>query len=285
MDRFSSPLRYPGGKSSLISYMEALFRINQFVGGVYVEPYAGGASLALTLLFREYASCIYINDLDKALYAFWDSVLNDTERLCRKIRDTQVTPQEWERQRRIYMRSTDSSRLSLGFATFFLNRTNRSGIIASGGMIGGRKQRGRWKIDARYNGPNLAKRIERIALYRDRIHLFNLDAIDFLRFAADELALNSMVYLDPPYYVKGKRRLYTNYYNHDDHASVAGLLPQMPFRWLISYDNTPAIRRLYRSFPKREYSIGYTAAERHQGSEVMFFSPNLLLPRGASLGG
>lgn len=276
--RYNSPLRYPGGKAKLADFVKAIFRTNRLLDGVYAEPYAGGASVALTLLFEEYASHIHINDLDPSVYAFWRAVLYDTEALCKLVRNTRATPRQWERQRRIYAHPATESSLALGFASFFLNRTNRSGIIASAGMIGGRKQTGLWKLDARYNRAELAERIARIARYRDRIHVTNLDAVDFLAAAATTLPERTLIYLDPPYYVKGQQRLYANYYKAEDHTHIAELLPALPFPWLISYDNAVAIRRLYREYRHFTYTLRYTAAERQHGAEVMFFSPELVIP-------
>lgn len=276
--RFKSPLRYPGGKAKLADYVKSIFRANDLLDGTYAEPYAGGASVALTLLFEEYADRIYINDIDKAIYAFWHSVLYETEDMCRLVENTPLNSDEWRRQRRIYTTDGEQSLLKLGFATFYLNRTNRSGIIASGGMIGGLKQDGRWKLDARYNAQELVERIERIARYRDRISLSNLDAIDFMARAATQLPAKSLVYMDPPYFVKGRHRLYSNFYEEMDHADIAALLPIMPFRWLVSYDDAPAIRRLYKDHRRITYKLHYTAGPRQTGSEVMFFSDELVLP-------
>lgn len=277
--RYNSPLRYPGGKAKLANFVKAIFLANKLLDGVYVEPYAGGASIALALLFEEYATSIYLNDIDRAVHAFWCAALHETDALCRLIHDTPATPREWQRQRRIYTNAATESPLALGFAAFFLNRTNRSGIIDSAGMIGGREQSGRWKLDARYNRRQLVDRIERIARYRDRIHLSNLDAAEFLVQTASALPAKSLVYLDPPYYVKGQRRLYASYYEEEDHIKIAELLPALPFLWLISYDSTPAIHGLYREYRSITYRLRYTAAERQQGTEVMFFSPNLVMPR------
>jgi DNA adenine methylase len=248
--------------------------------GAYIEPYAGGASVALTVLFEEYASRIYINDLDPAVFAFWHSVLHDTDRLCRIVRDTRVTPRQWSRQQAIYRSDKTVSLPELGFAAFFLNRTNRSGIISSGGMIGGSLQDGPWKLDARYNGRELADRIARVARYRDRIHLSNLDAVLFLKQCAKNVSGRALTYLDPPYYVKGQH-LYANHYEDKDHAKIARLLPGLPFPWVVSYDNAPEIRRLYRGWRRVTYTLRYTAAKRQQGAEVMFFSEGLEIPKGA----
>jgi len=276
--RYHSPLRYPGGKARLAGFIKTVFRANRLLDGVYAEPYAGGAAVALALLFGEYASRIYINDLDPAVYAFWHSVLHDTEALCRLVDDTPATPREWQRQRAVYENGPGETTLRLGFSAFFLNRTNRSGIIGSGGMIGGKKQRGRWRLDARYNQRDLAERIARIARYRNRIHLSNFDAMDFLAHCATALPERALLYLDPPYYTKGRQRLYANHYAANDHAVVADVLPMLPFPWVVSYDDASEIRRLYKGYRSLTYTLPYTAAERQHGAEVMFFSDQLLIP-------
>lgn len=276
---YKSPLRYPGGKAKLADFVKAIFKRNNLLDGAYAEPYAGGASVALTLLFEEYASHVYINDLDPAVFAFWHSVLNKTDALCRLIRDTRATTSQWERQRRVYLNGSREPRLALGFSAFFLNRTNRSGIIRSAGMIGGKQQLGKWKIDARYNRFELIKRVEKIARYRDRIHLFNFDALDFLEHCTVHLPKKSLIYLDPPYYIKGQQRLYTNYYDEDDHAEVAESICNLPMPWIVSYDNTVEIRRLYQDYRKLAYKLRYTVADRIHGSEIMYFSDQLIIPK------
>lgn len=278
-ERYESPLRYPGGKAKLAPLVTLLLKANGITDGVYAEPFAGGASIALSLLFGEYASRIYINDIDDGVYSFWYSVLQSPDALCRLITDTPITPREWTRQREIYLRCETSDRLSLGFATFFLNRTNRSGIIASGGMIGGREQRGKWKVDARYPAAALVSRVMRVAEYRDRITLSNLDAVDFLRRVATSFPKKALVYLDPPYFVMGRQRLYANYYDTEDHQEIARELAELPVRWIVSYDNKAAIRRIYRGYRSREYQLHYAASERHHGAEIMFFHDQLVIPR------
>jgi DNA adenine methylase len=276
--RYKSPLRYPGGKSGLCNFVKAIFRVNDLAGGVYAEPYAGGASVALALLYEEYVSRVYINDADPAVHAFWQAALNHTDALCRRIRDTRPTIAEWERQRAIYARGSSVSPVSLGFAAFFLNRTNRSGIIASAGMIGGRTQHGRWRINARYNGKELATRIERIGTYRGRVIVSGDDAAVFLTRVAAKLPSKSLIYLDPPYYVKGERRLYANYYEAKDHAAIAKSIFKMPKNWIVSYDNVSQIRALYGAYRSLSYSLRYSASTAKAGEESMFFSDSLNIP-------
>ncbi len=159
---YYSPLRYPGGKGRLSAYFKQIYKANSLCGGAYVEPYAGGAAVALSLLIDGYASKVIINDIDLSIYSFWHSVINKTEELCRLIRDTQVDVKTWERQRRIHKERGQHNLLELGFSTFFLNRSNRSGILDAG-IIGGKSQSGKWKIDARFNKNELIKRIQRIS--------------------------------------------------------------------------------------------------------------------------
>ncbi len=277
--RHFSPLRYPGGKGRLAPFVQTLFERNNLLDGHYVEPYAGGAAVALSLLLLEYASHVYINDISRPVYFFWKAVLDDTDALCRKIRDKEVTPQEWRRQRNILLHPTDYSRLSVAFAFFFLNRTNRSGIIHSGGMIGGNEQTGNWKIDARYNRQELISRIETIASYSNRIHLSNKDAEAFLKAAVSSLPDKSLIFLDPPYFEQGQS-LYENHYQPKDHLRLAGMVKRdLRRNWIISYDNHPQIRTAYRGCRKLVYSLPYSAARKYEGSEVMFFSKGLAVPR------
>jgi DNA adenine methylase len=276
--RHFSPLRYPGGKGRLSPFVQRIFEDNDLLDGHYVEPYAGGAAVALSLLLLEYASRIYINDISKPVYLFWKAVLSDTDALCRRINDRKVTPAEWKRQRDILFHFRDHSRVSVAFAMFFLNRTNRSGIIHSGGMIGGNDQTGEWKIDARYNRPELIGRIEAIAAYSNRIRVSNNDAEAFLKRTVPTLPTKTLMYLDPPYFDQGQS-LYENHYQPEDHIRLASVFRKKLRRhWIISYDNHPQIRTAYRGCKRLIYSLPYSAARRYDGSEVMFFSDSLRVP-------
>jgi DNA adenine methylase len=253
---------------------------NRLVGGHYLEPFAGGASVGLSLLFDEIAEVVHINDIDPGVFSFWTSVLHHTDAFCHRVEQVPLTVDEWHRQRAVYFESDDP--VELGFATFFLNRTNRSGIIATAGVIGGQDQSGRWKIDARFNRTGLVSRIRRIADYRNRIRLHNLDALALLEKVAPGLPPKSLVYLDPPYFVKGKG-LYPNFYESGDHAALAAAVLQLRPSWIVSYDNVPQICDLYPS-RKIVYDLSYSAGTRYQGSEVVFFSDCLRIPKVESPG-
>lgn len=265
-----SPLRYPGGKQILFSTLSELIRQNGFSGSYYAEPYAGGAGAALALLFGEHVDRLLLNDADPAIYSFWHYLLSDTEDLLRKIRTVPLTIKEWKRQRAIYARPNEVSEAELGFSAFYLNRCNRSGIIPNAGVIGGLHQTGKWKIDARFNRDELAKRISRIARYKDRIEIHNSDAIQFLTDEINTAAWvkKCFVYLDPPYFMKGSQ-LYLSYYEPDDHAKLAKYLrSKAKFPWVLTYDDTDEIRTLYSGLNVVPFKLRYSASESRNGNEI-----------------
>jgi len=277
---FYSPLRYPGGKRKLSNYIKLVLRQNGLFGAQYVEPYAGGAAVALALLFDGYASHIHINDLSRSVYAFWYAVLYETESLCTRIRSTAVTIDEWYRQRAIQERACEASLLDLGFSTFFMNRTNRSGII-TGGVIGGKNQDGPYKLDARYNAEDLIARIRRAARHLSQISIYNEDAMDLITGTLSDLPGSALVYLDPPYYSKG-RDLYDNQYEDEDHKRVSDVVANIDQNWIVTYDDTPEIVQLYKGYRHIVYHLNYSAADHYGGSEVMFFCSELSIPSVAN---
>lgn len=277
---FYSPLRYPGGKGKLAEFVKAIFKRNNLLEGYYVEPYAGGASIALSLLFSDYASKIIINDFDKSIFSFWHSVINKTDELCKLINDTPINMTVWRQQKKIQKQKEEASLLQLGFSTFFLNRTNRSGII-TGGVIGGNDQSGNYKIDARFNKKDLISRIQKVGKQSDRILLYNLDAVELIRTISSELPEKTLIYFDPPYYIKGKE-LYSNHYKHEDHLLVSQMINGISdHKWLVSYDNEKEIRNLYKKNKKFTYSLNYSAVNSTSGSEIFIYHNKLIIPKTA----
>lgn len=274
---FFSPLRYPGGKGILAPYFQKVIEENNLQDGEYIEPYAGGAGVALSLLFQEFVSDITINDLSYPIYSFWHSILNKTDEFCEMINQTQVTIDEWKNQKYVMENQKEFSLFEIGFSTFFLNRTNRSGII-SGGVIGGTNQKGKWKIDARFNKEDLVNRIKKISMYKDRIQVYNMDAGDLIRKVIPQSPSNTLCYFDPPYYNKG-RDLYENYYEDKDHEELSILIKNsIENNWIVTYDNTQEIIDLYKECRHHIYSLSYSAATRYRGSEIMIYSNDLRIP-------
>ncbi len=273
---FYTPLRYPGGKRRLFTVVTRLLQENGLVGIEYAEPYAGGAAIALSLLFEEYASVIHLNDLSKPIFAFWESAINNTDDLCERVNSTPVTMDEWYKQRAIYEASESADLHDLGFATLFLNRTNRSGII-SGGVIGGKQQNGVWSLDARFNKPEIIQRIKKIGRYRSRIRLHQMDALDFVNYKLSQFAENGFAFFDPPYIENGKA-LYLDNYTADGHLELAESVQRLNLPWMCTYDRAAVELGLYPEYRRIEYRLAYTTQGRHQGEEVMFISHNLVLP-------
>lgn len=270
--KVDSPLRYPGGKGRLSPFFKRLLESEGLTGGWYAEPYAGGAGVALSLLFAEYVNKIYINDLSPGIHAFWRSVLDDTDEFVQRVRDTPLTIDEWRRQRAVHAAPQDHGTIELGFSTFYLNRTNRSGIIGTGGVIGGLGQKGKWKMDARFPREGLVERIERIARYRDRITVTGMDAAEFLVMVVPNLGRNGVLYLDPPYFDKGQG-LYEKSYDLGDHQAIAALVRNLSCPWVVTYDDVEPIREMYAGEVVLDYFLDYSAANRRVGKEVMFAAP------------
>lgn len=276
-----SPLRYPGGKAILSPLLAATVAHNNLQDGTYAEPYAGGAGAALSLLFGEHVQRIVLNDADPCVYAFWSAVLHRKNDLVARVRDAELSIPEWRRQRAIYLQQHRHSRIKVAFAAFYLNRCNRSGIMVNGGPIGGYEQSGTWKLDARFNRDQLIERIEKIHTYKERIGLYNLDAIDFLEVLAGSTDSSQMlVYLDPPYFVKG-RELYLNHYQPADHAAVAKFITTHPFlKWIMTYDDVPEIRALYSDCRCAPFTLSYSAHSRKVGRELLIHDSKINLPEG-----
>lgn len=274
-----SPLRYPGGKNKLSAFI-AKICIDNNVNGHYVEPYSGGASVALFLLMEGFVKKITINDRDRSIYAFWYSVLNKTGQLCEKIENAELTIEEWKKQRVIQGNKKTADLLELGFSTFYLNRTNRSGII-NAGVMGGIEQNGNYPMDCRFNKIDLIQRIKFIAKHKKNIRLYRKDAIkliDKIQAETENDNDNIVFYFDPPYYLKAST-LYMNHYEDKNHKKVSDKIKSIKnIKWIVSYDNVPEIQELYSDCKKKEFSFKHTAYKIREGNEIMFFSKNIQQP-------
>lgn len=271
-----SPLRYPGGKHKLCDYVTELVKANDCT--TYIEPFCGGAAVAIDLLLNGEVKNVVINDYDYTIYCFWYCVLNKTEELIALINDTKVTIQEWHVQKSIREDIDNHSVLEIGFSTFFLNRTNRSGIVDKAGPIGGMNQTGAYSIDCRYNKERLISQIQEIAKRRRNISIYNLEALDFI----DEVIMKrkkAFIFFDPPYYSKGPG-LYTNFYSHGDHVNLANAITTRlkNRKWIVTYDNVNPVKAMYAKVPSLEFELQYTLQEKRTTSEVMFFSQKTIRP-------
>lgn len=275
-----SPLRYPGGKTKLYKYVKSIIEANNLMGETYIEPFAGGAGLALKLLINGDVKKIVINDFDPAIYAFWYCLLNNSEQMCDFISKVPLTVEEWNNQHSIYANQEKHTQLELAQATLFLNRTNVSGVI-TGGIIGKRDQSGKYKMDARFNRTELIRKVQSIATLSDRIDLYNLDAVDFLDTKLRHY-YKTFINFDPPYVVKGGK-LYKNAFTVDDHRILRNHIVNCHRKWIVTYDMCDLVYELYSEFRGGTVDIYYSANGARNAKEYIFFSNNLILPDGITL--
>lgn len=279
-----SPLRYPGGKAVLADFLIDVILCNNLEGCAYIEPFAGGAGAALTLLFEGMVKELYLNDADISIFAFWNSVLGETEMFLKMLHETPISIDEWQKQKKILLEEREDM-LKLGFASFFLNRCNRSGIIYSAGPIGGYEQTDSWTIDVRFNKFSLKKRIEKIAQYKDKITISNQDAIDFLNITSPRVLKTAFIYLDPPYFMKGKK-LYLNYYREHDHSKLSEHIGGWNnINWLMTYDDVEFIRTLYNGYRLFSYRLNYSLQKKREGDELLIIPPHIYFPAAIKVNG
>ena len=271
-----SPLRYPGGKNRITPFVELLIEQTNIEKPIYIEPFAGGAGVALKLLVNNKVDEIVINDYDKAIYSMWRAILTETNRFIDLLKSTPVTVDEWKKQKMIYLNLNKKYSFELGFATFYLNRTNRSGILKAG-PIGGYEQKGNYKIDVRFNKDDLEERIKIIASKKRKIHLYNSDIRHFFSSYFEKYEKRAFVYFDPPYYNKGKM-LYKNFFNDGDHREIFNLINKIKSPWMLTYDNVEAIKKLYNTYEGYLFDLNYSVANSGRNSELLYLSNNLKLP-------
>lgn len=268
---YYSPLRYPGGKNCIFPFVSKMFYENDLIGMSYAEPYAGGSGLALRLLFEGYVNHIYINDFDKSIYAFWFIILNRHEDFCQWLIDVDVSIKNWNKYKDIQRNAENVELFELAKSTFYLNRTNISGVI-KGGIIGGQTQKGKYKMDARFNKIDLVRRIQKIAEIKNNISVSNLDGLKFIN-KLNRKKEDIFIYLDPPYYQKGAD-LYMNFYKNKDHEKLSKFVHSLKQKWMVSYDNHDFILNLYAEQNKVLYKLSQSASNR-VGDEILVFSEKL----------
>jgi DNA adenine methylase len=270
-----SPLRFPGGKTIYAEMLTSVIDNNDLSNCTFVEAFAGGAGAAITLLLIGKVKSIFLNDLDPAIYSFWRSILDNTKEFLHLMHRTPITVNEWRKQREIYRAKPDDT-LQLGFATFFLNRCNRAGILLAN-PIGGLEQKGKDKIDARFKKDRLEEKILEIANRRDVIKTFNLDAVEFVKkLNRKHRNRKFLIYFDPPYYQKGEL-LYLNYYRRGDHEELSHHIRNCSFPWLLSYDNQPEITELYNGFQIYIKDLRYSVSKLAKAQELII--SNLKMPK------
>lgn len=278
----ASPLRYPGGKATLANFFESTINALGLDKPTYIEPYAGGAGAGLELLLKDVVGMVVINDLDPAIHACWKAMLKDSDAFLKLLERTPLTIDEWKQQREIYRRRHDADvdETALGFATFYLNRTSRSGVLGAG-VIGGYAQTGMYKMDARFDKDVLKGRIEKLAELRGKIRVTRQDGAARLREYLPKD--NVFAYVDPPYVEKGSS-LYMSAFKEADHMALAKVLNGYAnTNWVLTYDVADLIRSLYKARDVSEFRLLYSAhlrgakdeLKRPSASELIVLSNNV----------
>lgn len=266
MAKVYTPLRYPGGKSALAEFVWHIIELNGFTDIPYCEPFAGGAGVAMNLLLQGKVKSVILNDLDTGIYSIWYAIFNDTEWFIEAINNTEITLAVREQQKKVYneLKNFDAYSHDLAFATFFLNRVNYSGIL-TGGPIGGKEQKGKYKLDCRFNKDSLITKIKEIAKYRDKVHLFHMDAVELLKNQS-----NIFVFADPPYWQAGDM-LYEASVKHLKLARV--LCESKNLHWLATYDNNINVSNVYEEYGAHSklFELQYSASRKRKELECMFY--------------
>lgn len=285
-----SPLRYPGGKLWLASYIERTLELNRIKPVLFVEPFAGGASIALTLLYKNKVNRIALIDRDPLVAAFWHTVFYDTDWLVEQIATLEVTLDQWQSLRV----KRPEGRRDKALKCLFLNRTNYSGIITrAAGPIGGQRQESSYKIDCRFPRSTLISRVRVLGGFRDRVEfvwncswrkaiarISHLQCRGALTAGAHEI----FYYLDPPFFNKADR-LYTHHFTAKDHWMLRASVTRIGSPWILSYDAAPTLGLLYgQGQTHNRIQIQYTAAHadssRGTKQESILAHHDILLPRG-----
>ena len=274
-----SPLRQPGGKTQLASYVKHLLDINN-THKTYIEPFAGGFGVALELLFDGSVEEVVLNDYDSSIFAIWNSILNNYDDFKNLLINTPLTINEWHRQQQIHLKfKNNPTSVENGFATFYLNRTNRSGII-NAGPIGGLNQAGKYKLDCRFNKDSLLKKIENIHNFKEKIHIHNLDANEFIANNLKQYDHHStFIFYDPPYFKQGQN-LYLSFVDRNGHSILANNILKFSnnYKWITTYDLEEDIRYLYSPYVKAyKYSLNYSAGKKRKSEEYLFANNNTLV--------
>ena len=266
MAKIYTPLRYPGGKSALADFVWHTMELSGCTEIPYCEPFAGGAGVAMNLLLQGKVKSVILNDLDTGIYSIWYAIFNDTEWFIEAINNTEITLAVREQQKKVYneLKNFDAYSHDLAFATFFLNIVNYSGIL-TGGPIGGKEQKGKYKLDCRFNKQSLIDKIKEIAKYRDNVQLFHMDAVELLKNQS-----NIFVFADPPYWQAGDML----YEASVEHSKLAKVLCELKdIHWIATYDNNINVANVYEEYGAHSklFELQYSASRKRKELECMFY--------------
>ncbi len=247
-DHILSPLRYPGSKRRLAGFIRKTLEINDFRPKLYIEPFIGGASVALQLLVDDVVDQVILIDIDPLIAHFWEAVFFDTSWLVNQILSIDVSLEKWNE----FKTFKPKSKRDFALTCLFLNRTSFSGIMRNEvGPLGGRDQQSIYKINCRFPRETLVKRIKRISQYRDKVFAIwvcswseGMKKIRKLQKSQNLTSESVFLYFDPPFFEKGES-LYRHYFVDKDHSELRDFLLHLNDYWILSYDSAHKFDLLY----------------------------------------
>lgn len=279
--KFHSPLRYPGGKRRLVPYVAAAIEANNLKPDLFVEPFAGGASVSLELLATDRVERIALADTDPMIAGFWHTVFDTGPNgeknfrwLLRQVENCDLDLATWDRMKTTRWRALHT----LGFAGLYLNRTSFNGsLYRSAGPIGGRSQSGTYTVGARFPREKLVKRLEACREFADKVEFVRCDdamrVVKSARALARREAWEAFFYFDPPFWAKAKW-LYSTWFSHLEHGELAQQLVFLREPYLLSYDKADEIAELYERHVAKgahlvDVELYYSGQNRVAGHEYV----------------
>jgi DNA adenine methylase len=232
MKAVKSPLRYPGGKSKAIAQISLC---TPLAFQTYREPFVGGGSVFIYLKQKQPDLPVWINDLNYDVFCFWRQAQLCLEELVKAVRQFKVLP---EQGRAVFRELTTVDLNSLSaferaVRFFVLNRITFSGTADCGGFS-------QKAFEARFTDSSIQRLLAIGPLLRD-VLITNFDYSDLLAQPGDD----PFIFLDPPYLTATASKLYGkkgDLHSGFDHQKFAGSLQACRHQWLITYDDSAAIR-------------------------------------------
>jgi DNA adenine methylase len=232
-----SPFRYPGGKTWLVPDVTLWLSRKHRKAGHFVELFAGGGIVGLTVAAEGLADHVTMIELDPDVASVWHTIFSDdAEWLARRILAFDLTS---EHLQETLSQPTATTR-EKAFQTILKNRTYHGGILAPGSapLKSGENGKG---IASRWYPTTLARRIRNLIPLRDRITFIEGDALAYLEDHLDDKAIT--FFIDPPYTAPGKsagKRLYRFF--DIDHARLFDLCKATSADFMMTYDDAESVR-------------------------------------------
>jgi DNA adenine methylase len=235
-----SPFRYPGGKTWLVPWIRKWIQALPFRPRNFVEPFAGGAIVGLTVAFERLAQKVVLIELDDDVASVWRTILgNDADWLAKAIMRFELTP---ESAYKVVSTQPRSDRLH-AFQTLLRNRVNHGGILAPGSGVLKHGENGKG-IKSRWYPETLARRIKEIGALKKEvtIRFIHGDGIEIMRRHDD---VRTLFFIDPPYTAGGKKagnRLYVH--SQIDHRDLFGTVKKLQGDFLMTYDTADEVMEM-----------------------------------------